>query len=194
MGKAERDRERYLRETALNPRTIKYRQVEPLYLGEWVKWMGLQQHSLYFHQRLGPLTRSQLEPTMDVKELKLLDNWRHYCDLLIVGKDEVLIVEAGIRWGPEHFGKLLAYGYLFKLTPDFADVHDYPLRLIGVGALWDDIAWHLCQEYGIEPVLFRPWWLEEYLRTLEFRKSRPKAQMIHYLPSIGRKTPLPYSK
>jgi len=193
MGKSERDRERYLRETALNKRLERYRQMEKRLLGEWSKQVLAQGYETYYHQPLGPLLPSQLERTVDVKDMKLLDVYRPYCDLLAIGERDVLIVECAIRFKSDHVGKLLGYGHLFRLTPDFADVQDLPLRLIAVAAMYDSLSFFMCQHYGIEPFMFRPWWLEEYLRSLEFRKQRPNRQMLHYLPTIGSKTPLEYS-
>jgi hypothetical protein len=125
--------------------------------------------------RLGPVPGIPEGSGLSAAQLRSLGVFRRYADALVLKKREAIIYEFALLPEPGDISKLQLYGRLFPMTPEFAEISDYKVRTILVGALDDPVLASIARETGIEVVLFQVSWLDEYLATIEARKRRAPA-------------------
>ena len=128
---------------------------EALLLEEWVK-KTYPDKLQWFRVRLGPAVFKGEE--------KLYQMLRRWANAVVFTGKEVLIIEAKMRPMPEGIAELELYRDLFPQTPEFKAFWKYPVKLIYL-TTWEDKAIKgLCEKKGIEYVVYRPPWAEEYIR------------------------------
>jgi len=82
------------------------------------------------------------------------------------------VVEAKIRPDPGALSQLELYAKLFPKTPEFSMFKDKPLELVFLTTKTDPEVEALAKEKGIRYVVYRPKWVEEYIRELIIKKKK----------------------
>ncbi len=129
-------------------------QLEAKFVNQWL----LMNHpdSLQWRRvRLGPL------PTVDLSRMFMVtQNW---IDAIVKKESEVLLIEAKLRNESAGIGQLLLYDSLFRQTPEFTELHEYPRKLILLCYRNIPAVREAVKQYDIEYVVFQPQWLIDAL-------------------------------
>jgi RecB family endonuclease NucS len=145
-----------------------YRRIEKRLVSDFVRdrWPGA---SVWDRIRLGPYkspTFGTVEERMQQAAKIVKQRW---ADAIVFTGDELIIVEGKVIADANVAGQLKHYSKLIRETPEFEVYNDAPLRLVLVAAkVADDIRTFL-QEEGIETVIYRPDWAEQYILERELR-------------------------
>jgi hypothetical protein len=92
----------------------------------------------------------------------LYEGLRRWADKIILDNGTIIIIEAKMRPEPHGMAELEIYKKLFPDTPEFTSYKDLPIRLIFLTTMTDQTVADLCKEKGIELVIFKPSWVDEY--------------------------------
>jgi len=106
------------------------------------------------HVRMGPIPKNEA----------LYGILRRWIDGVVYDKktDTVYLIEAKIRPEPGAISQLLLYKQLFPKTPEFEALKDKPIKLVFLTSFMDKEVKALCDQYGIEFVVYSPDWVKEY--------------------------------
>lgn len=91
---------------------------------------------------------------------------RYRCDAVLINKNTLWLVEGEIRRPITAFGELLVYNRLIDLTPELQPYLTLQRRLVLVTPRVEGLLIKLFRQYGVETVIYRPKWAEEYLKTV----------------------------
>lgn len=97
---------------------------------------------------------------------------RRFADLIVWDGKNIIIIEGKMRPQPVGLAELELYGRLFPSTPEFSDFKDKPIRLIFLTTAYDEMIEELAKEKGIELVVYRPDWIEEWEQEWIHRRKR----------------------
>lgn len=127
--------------------------------------------SFKMNVRLGSLHPRLQGRFLSEAEQRMVGVFRRYADGLIFLQNEVILIEAAIRPQPGKISILELYKRLIPMTPDLAEIKDKPVRMVLLCAIDDPVMTQLAREKGIEVVMFRPQWVDEYIETLYPREQ-----------------------
>ena len=122
--------------------------------------------------RLGSPRPTTPRPDMTPEELAMVGVWRRWADALVVLPDKLILIEAAIRPNPGKIGQLELYRLLLPHTPEYSTHKDLPIELLLLYAIEDPAVVMLARSKGIRCVLFKPMWLDDYLKLLNPRERR----------------------
>lgn len=120
----------------------------------------------FFNLRMGPAPLGVVEkyPGIDVDRYARV--WKRTCDAVVVTKDEIVLIEGELRRPVEGLGELLVYREHIPGTPELRPHLGKRVRAILVVPIPDPTLDMLVKEHNIEIVIFRPKWVEDYLREV----------------------------
>ena len=99
-------------------------------------------------------------PSTQARMYQVLMRW---ADAILWTGEEIIIIEAKVRPNAGAIGQLEHYIELFKKTPEFRRYWERPIKGVLLVGLPDvDLAGHAASK-GLEFVVFRKPWIEEYL-------------------------------
>lgn len=145
-------------------------------VGEWLsREYGGQ--SFAMRVRLGTAHPELLADVADESERKMLEGaFRRYVDGLVTLKDRVVLVEAKIVLSAGAISQLELYDMLFPSTPEYRPWASLPRELVLLYAVEDPAVVALARSKGIRCVLFRPAWVNDYLKELRpSERNSPKS-------------------
>jgi len=127
--------------------------------------------------RLGKLKPEFIEAAVTPEERRALYPWLASADAVVTLPGEVHIIECLVRpeWWKGYM--LLLYKEYFLITEDDRAHWEKPIRLIIVTAIRNPLVERVYREHGIQIILFRPRYVEEYIWSLAPRKRRPYLAM-----------------
>ena len=143
----------------------KYRMIERRYVIEYVfkrfkeaVWRG-------FNVRLGmpPEEWRKRYPELSHRWWKV---WMAYADAVVVTDDAIWIIEAKIRNPRTAIGQLLDYRERLKVTPEFKQWLNRPIKLLLVIPIPAPEIESLAKNYGIEVDHYLPEWVANYMREV----------------------------
>ena len=114
-----------------------------------------------FHPNSLQWRRVQLGPVIEHEEARLMGVLRRWADAVFLAKDVVYIVEAAWAPDPGKVSQLELYKQLFPKTQKFSAWKDKEIKLIFLTTKIDKEVKDLCEEHGIEFVLYAPAWVKE---------------------------------
>jgi len=132
-----------------------YQPREKKLLYEWVN-LNYPNDPRWTRVRLGPIPGSPAD--------LVYESLRRWADMVLIHNNTVFIIEAKMRIDPGAAAQLEVYARVFKDTPEFSVYKDLPVKLIYLTTVSDQTVANLCKEKGIELVIFRPSWVDEYWR------------------------------
>ena len=100
------------------------------------------------------------------EDARLLGVHRRWADALVFLPDRIILIEGKILPQPGVVSQLLLYGELIPKTRDLGEDRQKPIEMVLVCALPDPVVSELARRQGIRVVIFRPEWIEEYLKIL----------------------------
>jgi hypothetical protein len=122
--------------------------------------------------RVGRIPSELPQGGLSPEELRMLGVWRRWVDAVVFDGPTVLLIEAAIRPDPGDISQLDLYMRLFPTTPEFSDVRPADLRGGLVYAIDDPPVRSLARDRGYTVAIFRPPWVDDYLRGLFPRHRR----------------------
>lgn len=120
--------------------------------------------------RLGPTPNAPPGVKLTLAESRMLGVFRRLADAVVLYPSRVVLIEFALLPSPGDISLVQVYSRLFPQTPEFLAWSRLPLFPQIVGAIEDPLVSSLAREYGIDFILYRPSWLDEYLALLADRK------------------------
>lgn len=158
------------------PPRAKYTPAERRLVAEWAAREYPDELKL-FQFRIGAGPRSMAETGLTEEEWRSSYGMlRRYADVLVVTDDRWILVEGKIVSAPVAVGELELYARLLPSTPELADLPRAPIELVLLYAVEDAAVSAMARDKGMRTVLFRPPWVDEYLRTKRERGAAGKAR------------------
>jgi len=106
-------------------------------------------------------------------EQRMVGVFRRYADAIIFESDKIILIEAAILPQPGKVSTLEMYKMLIPSTPELSKFKDLPIEMVLLCAINDPFLTTLAREKGIEVVMFRSAWIEEYIESLFPRQRVP---------------------
>lgn len=126
-----------------------------------------------FNVRVGGHHPSLHPEALSPSERRLIGIFRRWVDALVIRPHELVLIEGAIYPDMGDISKLKGYAYLIPFTPELKPYQNYTLSLEYVTPILDPFVKMMCLDNNIRYVVFRPSWIESYLRELSPRKQRP---------------------
>jgi hypothetical protein len=120
----------------------------------------------FFNLRMGPppIAVAEAYPGLDVDRYARV--YKKTCDAVVVAEDEIILIEGELRRPVEGLGELLVYRDLIATTPELKPYLPRKLRTILVCPLVDPTMSLQLRERDVELAIFRPKWVEDYLKEV----------------------------
>jgi len=122
-------------------------QLESVLLTKWLKT---------FHRTAPQWKRVRVGEVADKEEAKFYKVILRWCDAVFIEDGFVHIVEAKLRPDLGAIGQLEGYKELFKVTPEFSQYINYPIKMILLSATLDLNIAELCQKKDITFEVWKP--------------------------------------
>lgn len=134
--------------------------------------------------RLGAVLPELQDANISELELRALGVFRRWVDALVVDGGVAHLIEGKIRNVPGALEQLNLYERLFPLTPELQDIRHLPIQRHLVWVIVDPIVESMARAQGILVHVYRPAWVEDYLKMLSPNKRR--AARADGLPETAR--------
>lgn len=120
----------------------------------------------WFNLRLGPppISVAAAYPGLDVDRYARV--WKKTCDAVVVTDQELVLIEGELRRPSEGLGELLVYRDLIRTTPELQPYQGRRIRTVLLCPVVDPTLTLQLQKHNIELVIYRPKWVEEYLKEV----------------------------
>ena len=148
-----------------------YRSWEHAFLGEWVA-RSRPNARVLTHVGLGPIRPATTDPQLDAAELLGLSPWRRWADALVIEPDRMELIEAKILQTVAQTSQLELYAHLLPDTPELAEFRGRRIDKIALVAIADPAATFMARSVGIQVVVWRPPWIDEWMAVKEARQRR----------------------
>ena len=109
-----------------------------------------------FHRTALQWTRVRLGIPANPEEAKLYSVLLRWADAIFIEKGFVNIVEGKLRPEFGAIGQLEGYGDLFKVTPEFSQYEEWPIKLILLSPVMDLGIAQICTKKGITYEVWKP--------------------------------------
>jgi len=142
-----------------------YVQRDRRYVAEWV-FENYPYAEVFYNLRLGPPPAiiSAAFPGVDVDRWARV--WKKTCDAVVITDNEIILIEGELRRPLLALGELLIYRDLLSTTPELKPYIGKRVRTVLLCPVEDPTLELTLREHKIEKVLFRPPWVEQYLREV----------------------------
>lgn len=135
-------------------------------------------HRVLTHVHLGSMPPRLRGKYALAEEEKMAGVWRRWADALIIMSDKVVIIEGKIKPEPGVISQISLYERIFPNTPEFKEHAHKPIEKIILCALEDPVTTQLAREQNIRVVVFRPLWVDDYLKKLPPGKGSPGSDTL----------------
>jgi len=100
------------------------------------------------------------------KDAKHLGVFRRWADALVFLPDKIILIEGKILPQPGVISQLKLYAELLPSTPELAEHKNKPIEMVLVCAIEDKLISQLAKREGIHVRIFRPAWIDEYMKIV----------------------------
>lgn len=104
---------------------------------------------------------------------RLVGVFRNWVDAVIIMPDKLVMIEAKILPRPGVVGQILFYEGQLPFTPEFAEHKHKPIESVLLCAIEDPRLTKFAREHGIRVVVYRPKWIDAYLKIVYARERTP---------------------
>jgi hypothetical protein len=153
------------------PGRRRYRTWEQQFLGEWMARYRPDARVLT-HVRLGPIRPATQGVQFSALEMQALGLWRRWADALVILPDRLELVEAKILQSPAQNAQLELYAHLLPDTPELVEFRGRRLDKVALVALEDPAATFQARKAGIQVIVWRPPWMDEWMAARDARQRR----------------------
>ena len=135
------------------------------YVAEWVS-LTFPKAIAFYNLRLGqaPEQVARAYPGLDADRYARV--WKKTCDAVVITETELILVEGELRRPMESLGELQVYRDLLRTTPELRPYNHLPVRTILLCPVQDPTLELRFREAKVELVVYRPPWVEQYLREV----------------------------
>jgi len=142
-----------------------YVQRDRRYVAEYVE-QTYPYNKVHYNLRLGPPPIGTAEKYPGTNIDRLARVWKKTCDAVVITDKEVVLIEGELRRPMEALGELISYRDLLFQTPELTAYAKMPVKSILLCPVYDPTMDLQLKEHNIEAVVFRPKWVDEYLREV----------------------------
>ena len=142
-----------------------YTQRDRRYVAEYVDQV-YPHDKVFFNLRLGPAPIAVAERYPGVDINKYARVWKKTCDAVVVTEKEVVLIEGELRRPLLALGELISYRDLLFQTRELMPYAKLPVKSILLCPVYDPTMELQLKEHNIEAVVFRPKWVDEYLKEV----------------------------
>lgn len=125
------------------------------------------------HVHLGPSFRRVGGRFMTDVESRVVGVFRRWADALVFQPDRVILIEAKILPQPGCISQLKLYAELIPKTPELAEHKDKWVESLLVMAIEDSLITELARREGIRCIVFRPAWIDDYMKIVHPWETSP---------------------
>jgi hypothetical protein len=142
-----------------------YVQRDIRYVSEYVD-QNYPHDKVFFNLRLGPppIGVAEKYPGVDVNRYARV--WKKTCDAVVVTDKEVVLIEGELRRPLLALGELVIYRDLLFQTPELVPYQGHTVRSILLCPVYDPTLDLQLREHKIEAAVFRPKWVDDYLKEV----------------------------
>ena len=135
------------------------------YVAQWVI-ENYPHAQVFYNLRLGgvPSEVAARYPGVDVNRMARV--FKKTCDAVVVTSDELILVEGELRRPLLALGELLVYRDLISTTPELQPWSHFHVRTVLLCPVEDPTLDITLTRHKIEKAVFKPPWVEEYLREV----------------------------
>ncbi|MEM3979987.1 MAG: hypothetical protein QXF79_01860, partial [Ignisphaera sp.] len=136
-------------------------------ISEWVQQNYKDALLIRFRCPLGPIPEKLVQEVGFSKAIGYARPYRPEVDALIIYGQEIILAEAKIFKVMDGLSKLPIYGALVPQTPELKQY--LPRKIVLKLITPKKIPWleNICNELGVEVIVYQPDWVKEYLQELE---------------------------
>lgn len=144
------------------------RKWQPRELRMLSEWLAETYHDYEYRTRvrLGRIEPRVTSPGLTEQERRMIGVHRRWADAVVLLPDRVVLVEAKIRPQPGVISQLELYARLLPHTPELGRHAAFPVEMVLLYAIEDELINVMAREKGIRCVAYQPSWLDEYLEEL----------------------------
>ena len=135
------------------------------YVAEWVI-KNYPRAQVFYNLRLGLPPREIAAAFPGTNADRMARVWKKTCDAVVITDDSMILVEGELRRPLEALGELLVYRDLLSTTPELQPYLGRKVRTVLLCPVEDPSLDLQLRELGIEKAVFRPPWVEDYLREV----------------------------
>ena len=110
--------------------------------------------------------RVRIGPVPTKEDARMYKTTLRWVDAIVLHNNTVLIIEGKVRPELGARSQIEMYMQLFRSTPEFSAYWEYPMKGVLVTCLEDILVKNDCNEHGIDYVVYKPMWINEYLNKL----------------------------
>ncbi len=130
-------------------------------------------HEVKLHARLGTVQPRLAGRYATDADLRLVGLFRRWADAVVFQPDRVVLIEGKILPQPGVLSQLNLYERVFAKTPEFSEHAHKPIEKVLLCAIEDPVVTQLAREQNVRVVVFRPKWIDSYLKILYPRERTP---------------------
>jgi hypothetical protein len=128
----------------------------------------------FIQQYLGPIAVPETTDVLTYRDKLAIGTGRRRADAVLVLPDKIIIIESYVHVQLGKLSQLLTYIELIKSTPELQFAAHLPIFGKLLGAQRDPILDQMAAKFGIEVIIFKPKWVNDYLATVAVRHSRTR--------------------
>ena len=136
------------------------------YVAEWVI-ENYPYAEVFFNLRLGPVPAEVAAAFPGVDADRYARVWKKSCDAVVITADEMILIEGELRRPLLALGELLIYRDLLSTTPELRAYSNRRVRTVLLCPVEDPTLDVTLTEHKIEKAVYRPPWVNEYLREVQ---------------------------
>ena len=143
-----------------------YVQRDRRYVAEWV--IEHYPHAeVFYNLRLGPPPAGIAERFPGIDADRYARVWKKTCDAVVVTEKELILIEGELRRPLLALGELLIYRDMITTTPELKPYSRLPVRAVLLCPIEDPTLELSLREHGIEKAVYRPPWVDQYLKEVQ---------------------------
>ena len=121
--------------------------------------------------KLGPYTGAADRPELSEPERRMVGIWRRWVDAVVIEERQCWLIEGKIKPDPGVVSQLELYLELWPKTPEWGIYSGLPATGLIVTAIDDPLVRRMAVARGLVVEVYRPPWVDEYLKTLHARSA-----------------------
>ncbi len=125
------------------------------------------------HVHLGPSLKRVGGRWATDDEAKIIGVFRRWADALVFQPDRVILIEVKILPQPGVISQLKLYAELIPKTPELVEHKDKWVEMILVMAIEDSLITELARREGIRTIVFKPSWIDDYMKIVHPWETSP---------------------
>lgn len=112
------------------------------------------------------------------EQARMLGVFRRWADAVVLMPDRIILIEGKILPQPGVISQLKLYEELIPLTAEFLEHRNKPIEKVLVCAIDDRLITTLARREGIRVIIFRPPWIDDYMKIVHPWERTPGLEIL----------------